>query len=124
MKWIEIKNEDVDKTLALISDIQEIIPDIQKSAEAKTWLNRILSYIPLITKHLGKIRRLFKHFNELKDEIIDIDSKEAEQIYNAAMVKFGGNKKIKEAYKHFLIALAHVKQGVVLFKQGRENKSL
>lgn len=75
---MEVVKQDVDKTIALLKVVVEIKTNIEnKSKEGKlSWWDKIV----LILGNIGKIVKVSKNIVEIGQEVVDIDSKEAEEV--------------------------------------------
>lgn len=100
----------IEKLKQAIEDVLEIIPDVKAAKEDGkiNWLEAG----SLVLKHGGKAVRFISNIEDIGKEVIDLDSPEAEEIFNELKESFGGSDESKENIKKIVAGLAGISQGL------------
>jgi len=104
--------EDIDKTLSAIADGIEVSNDIEKALEDDNRIS-LMEGGTLFLKHGGKAFRFVRGLREMGNEIVDIDSDEADEIINALSEVYNPDDPlVKSGMRKLFLGAVNIKEGI------------
>jgi len=115
------KKEDVDKLVRTIEDFGEVYSDYKRAKEDDDKVS-FMEWVTVVGgPNVGKVTRFVSAIGEIKDEILDFESDEGKEVWEAfKQVYDPANPYIDEGIEKILEGMLKLKEGITLLLQAKE----
>lgn len=112
--------QDTDKIVRTIEDSVTVYADVKekKQDDGKITWNE---WVAVAASHAGKAFRLITDIEELGEELVDLEAKEAPEIVEAVKLTYSTeNPYIDDGAEHTIKGMLHLKEGLERFIQAKK----